>query len=182
MRDQYRPPLVFPNGVWALNENSIVRVTNTKCFLLPAKNGEDAWWSMHGNHAQNYHIFTLPRDKSWAMLWGPAQWLKELPYSNAAYSYDFEHGESGQLTLEFWITPFDYAGAEGPQRGSAIAIEGIPVHWIVMGGHRLRQRERKRIKWILELVPNAYHVWPGIATGCLSPDAFGTIKPSSSCG
>lgn len=25
-------------------------------------------------------------------------------------------GDSGRLVLEFWITPFDYAGTEGPQR------------------------------------------------------------------
>lgn len=76
----------------------------------------DAWWSMHGAHAQNYHIFTPARDKDWTMLWGPAQWLKDLPYSNVAYDYDFEPRESGKLTLEFWITPFDYAAAEGPGR------------------------------------------------------------------
>ena len=69
------------------------------------------------------------------MLWGPAQWLKELPYSNAAYSYDFEHGESGQLTLEFWITPFDYAGAEGPQRAVPSQLKEsqlIGLSWAVI--------------------------------------------------
>ncbi|MBC2605013.1 PKD domain-containing protein [Pelagicoccus albus] len=76
----------------------------------------DAWMAMHGAHAQNYHIFTPARDKDWCMYWGPAQWLKALPYSNYAYTYDFEPGEGGKLKLEFWITPFDYAGAEGPER------------------------------------------------------------------
>lgn len=76
----------------------------------------DAWLAMHGAHAQNYHIFTPARDKDWCMYWGPAQWLKALPYSNSAYSYDFQPGENGKLTLEFWVTPFDYAGAEGPER------------------------------------------------------------------
>jgi hypothetical protein len=82
----------------------------------------DAWWSMHGAHAQNYHIFTPARDKDWTMLWGPAQWVKRLPYANAAYSYGFQPGESGRLTLEFWITPFDYAGAEGPERAVASVL------------------------------------------------------------
>jgi hypothetical protein len=78
-------------------------------------------WSFHGVHAQNYHIFTPPGDKDWCMAWGSATWIKELPYANAAYSYDFKPGEPGKLTLEFWITPFDYAGPEGPQR----AVESV---------------------------------------------------------
>ena len=81
----------------------------------------DAYFSFHGVHAQNYHIFTPAEGKDWAMVWGPAQWIKELPYANAAYAYNFKPGESGKLVLEFWITPFDYAGYEGPQR----AVESV---------------------------------------------------------
>src|SRR5664280_1417423 len=55
------------------------------------------------------------------MAWGCAQYIKELPYANAAYNYNFKPGEPGKLTLEFWITPFDYAGCEGPQR----AVESV---------------------------------------------------------
>jgi len=76
----------------------------------------DAWFSFQNTQAQNYHIFTPPLDKKWAMVWGPQSWLAELPWSNAAYKYNFKPGEPGRLTLECWITPFDYAGAEGPQR------------------------------------------------------------------
>jgi hypothetical protein len=76
----------------------------------------NAYFSFHGVHAQNYHIFTPAVGKDWALAWGPQSWIKELPYANAVYDFDFEHGESGKLTLEFWITPFDYAGAEGPER------------------------------------------------------------------
>lgn len=74
-----------------------------------------AWLSMHGAHAQNYHIFTPAHEKDWCMLWGPAQWLKAFPYSNHAYSYDFEPGKAGKLTLEFWVTPFDFASSQGPE-------------------------------------------------------------------
>ena len=73
----------------------------------------EAFFTLHGVHAQNYHVFTPAREKSWAMLWGPQQWLKDLPYSNAAYSYDFEPGESGRLTLEFYITVYDHASPKG---------------------------------------------------------------------
>lgn len=73
-------------------------------------------WSMHGVHAQNYHIFTPSLNKAWAMAWGSPTWVKEFPFANAAERYDFKPGEGGRYTLEFWITPFDYAGPEGPER------------------------------------------------------------------
>jgi hypothetical protein len=76
----------------------------------------DAFFSFQSVHAQNYHIFTPAEGKDWTMMWGPQQWLKELPYSNHAYNYNFRPGQPGNLTLEFWITPFDYAAAEGPLR------------------------------------------------------------------
>lgn len=82
-----------------------------------------AWHSMHGAHAQNYHIFTPARDKDWCMYWGPAQWLKELPYSNCEYGYEFSPGESGKLCLEFWITPFDFASEEGPENSVVSELE-----------------------------------------------------------
>ncbi|HXB67491.1 MAG TPA: PKD domain-containing protein [Candidatus Acidoferrales bacterium] len=81
----------------------------------------DAHFSMHGVHAQNYHIMTPPSGKDWALAWGCNAYVKNLPYANAAYNYNFKPGESGKLILEFWITPFDYAGCEGPQR----AVESV---------------------------------------------------------
>ncbi len=72
--------------------------------------------AVHGVHAQNYHIFTPAKNKDWAMVWGVQPWIKELPWSNSVCKYNFKPGESGKLTLEFWITPFDYAGAEGAER------------------------------------------------------------------
>jgi hypothetical protein len=50
------------------------------------------------------------------MVWGCQPWIKNLPYANAAYDYNFKPGESGKLVLEFYITPFDYAAYEGPER------------------------------------------------------------------
>jgi hypothetical protein len=63
----------------------------------------------HGVHAQNYHIFTPAEGKDWAMVRGSQPWIKDLPFANAAYNYNFKHSESGKLVLEFFITPFDYA-------------------------------------------------------------------------
>lgn len=82
---------------------------------------DEARWAIHGVHAQNYHIFTPALNKDWTMAWGSPTWIKEFPWSNAAYAYDFKPGEAGKLVLEFWITPFDYAGPEGPQR----AVESV---------------------------------------------------------
>ncbi|MBM3788449.1 MAG: PKD domain-containing protein, partial [Acidobacteria bacterium] len=49
--------------------------------------------------------------------------IKELPRANAAYDYNFKHGEAGKLTLEFWIAPFDYAPFEGPARAVESRLE-----------------------------------------------------------
>jgi hypothetical protein len=82
---------------------------------------DEAHWAIHGVQAQNYHIFTPAEGKDWCMAWGAPTWIKELPYANAATHYTFRPGEPGHLVLEFWITPFDYAGPEGPQR----AVESV---------------------------------------------------------
>jgi hypothetical protein len=81
----------------------------------------EAYFSFHGVHAQNYHVFTPAVGKDWALAWGSQPWIKDLPYANAAYNYNFKPGDSGRLTCEFWITPFDYAGSEGPVR----AVESV---------------------------------------------------------
>jgi hypothetical protein len=82
----------------------------------PRITASDAYFSYQGDQAQNYHIFTPALNKDWAMDWGCAQYTKELPYANHALKYNFKPGQPGKLVLEFWITPFDYAGCEGPQR------------------------------------------------------------------
>ncbi|WP_207533125.1 PKD domain-containing protein [Desertivirga arenae] len=81
----------------------------------------ETYFSYHGVHAQNYHIFTPAVGKDWALAWGAQPWVKNLPYSNIVYNYNFKPGEPGKLVAEFWITPFDYAGTEGPVR----AVESV---------------------------------------------------------
>lgn len=96
----------------------------------------DAFFTLQNVHAQNYHIMTPPTPgKEWTMAWGVQQWLKELPYANYAYSYDFKHGESGTLKFEFYITPFDHASPDGPQFSSESKLyEGkkIGLCWAVI--------------------------------------------------
>lgn len=98
-------------------------------------NSWDAYFSFHGVHAQNYHIFTPAEGKDWALAWGSQPWIKDLPYANAAYDYHFKPGDSGKLTLEFWITPFDYAGPEGPSRAVESVLtenKNIGLGWAVI--------------------------------------------------
>jgi len=96
---------------------------------------EEAHFRFHGVQAQNYHIFTPAEGKDWAMVWGCQPWIRELPYANAAYSYNFQHGQSGKLTLEFWITPFDYAPYEGPDRAVVSQLKEdslIGLSWSIL--------------------------------------------------
>ena len=79
----------------------------------------EAWDLFQGRHAQNYHIYTPPQNGDWCMYWGPQQWLKERPWSDYAYRYEFSEGQSGRLVLEFYITPFDYASPRGPEHSVA---------------------------------------------------------------
>jgi PKD repeat protein len=73
-------------------------------------------FNFSGVHAQNYHIFTPPVNNAWVLVWGSQSWISEFPHANYAYDYNFRQGESGTLRLEGWITPYDYAPHEGPER------------------------------------------------------------------
>ncbi|WP_235941704.1 PKD domain-containing protein [Cyclobacterium roseum] len=95
-----------------------------------------------GYHAQNYHIFTPPVNGSWVLIWGSQPWVAAFPHAHQAYDFDFKQGESGKLTLEFWITPYDHA----PYEGAELAVESklyenkvIGLSWSVLdfdGGDR----------------------------------------------
>jgi hypothetical protein len=112
----------------------------------PRISRSDAFFAYQGAHAQNYHIFTPALNKDWAMDWGCAQYTKELPYANHALKYNFKPGEPGKLVLEFWITPFDYAGCEGPERAvESVLTEGklIGLSWAVIDYDDVSSNKRK---------------------------------------
>jgi len=112
----------------------------------PRISRSDAFFSYQGAHAQNYHIFTPAAGKDWVMAWGCAQYTKELPYANHAIKYDFKPGESGRLVLEFWITPFDYAGCEGPERAVESTLTEnklIGLSWAVIDYDDVNSPKRK---------------------------------------
>jgi len=110
----------------------------------PRTDVSGAHHAFHGVHAQNYHVFTPAEGKDWALAWGAQPWIKELPYANAACAYDFRPGASGRLVLEFWITPFDYAGPEGPARAvESVLAENklIGLGWAVLDYDDVAARE-----------------------------------------
>ena len=94
----------------------------------------DAYFSFHGVQAQNYHIFTPAEGKDWTLVWGSQPWIKELPYANSACKYNFKPGESGKLILEFWITPFDYAGNDPSRAVKSILTENknVGLCWAII--------------------------------------------------
>jgi hypothetical protein len=114
--------------------------------LDPRISSSDAYFAQQGAHAQNYHIFTPALDKDWTMDWGCAQYTKELPYANHAIKYNFKPGEPGKLVLEFYITPFDYAGCEGPERAvESVLTENklIGLSWAVIAYHDPKSNARQ---------------------------------------
>ena len=111
-------PLIPPGANARFNAEKVGAPAATRDARISAA---EAHWAIQGAHAQNYHVFTPAVGKDWCMAWNAATWTKEFPWANAKGRFDFKPGEPGKLTLEFWITPFDYAGPEGPQR----AIETV---------------------------------------------------------
>jgi hypothetical protein len=93
-----------------------------------------AHFLFHGVHAQNYHIMTPNAGQDWAFVWGSQPWIKDLPWGNAAFKYDFKPGESGKLTLECWITPFDYAPPDSARAVVSQLVEDeiIGLSWAIL--------------------------------------------------
>ena len=102
----------------------------------PVLKGMDNYLGYQGNLGQNYHIFTPPGEgRDWVFVWGGQPWIGDLPWSNHSYNYDFKEGEGGNLVLEFWITPFDYAPYDGPERAVVSKLEEngvIGLSWVII--------------------------------------------------
>lgn len=102
----------------------------------------DNHFRFSGVHGQNYHIFTPPVNNQWCLVWGCQPWICRFPWANYAYDYHFKHGENGNLVLEFWITPFDYAPYDGPERAVISPLKEntiIGLSWSILefdGGKR----------------------------------------------
>ena len=93
------------------------------------------YFRFSGAHAQNYHIFTPPVNQQWCMVWGGNPWIAWFPWAHQAYDYGFKPGEAGKLVLEFWVTPFDYAPYDGPERAvtsKLVENQVIGLSWAVL--------------------------------------------------
>ena len=96
----------------------------------------DNYFGFKGIHAQNYHILTPPGEgRDWMLVPGCNPWIGDFPWANGVFSYDFKEGEGGKLVLECWITPFNYAPYDGPDRAvvSRLAEDAlIGLSWAVL--------------------------------------------------
>jgi PKD repeat protein len=125
--------IVIFNPVY--NKDELKWASNTDSYL-------ENHFTFSGVHAQNYHIYTPPVNNAWVLIWGNQHWIGEFPQSNYAYDYNFSHGEGGKLVLEFWITPYDYAPLEGPQKAIESQLtqgKTIGLSWSILdfdGGQR----------------------------------------------
>ena len=71
---------------------------------------------------------------------------RTCPTRTTRYKYNFKPGEPGKLVLEFWITPFDYAGCEGPERAvESVLTENklIGLSWAVIDYNDPTSNKRK---------------------------------------
>lgn len=115
-----------------MSGGNFIKKWNANTSRIPM---EELHFRGHGAHAQNYHVFMPAVNKDWAMVWGNTPWIKDFPYSNAAYKHNLEQGKSGLLKMEFWITPFDYAAIEGIDRSAVSQLkenEIIALSWCVL--------------------------------------------------
>jgi len=69
-----------------------------------AMSDRDAWFGFQNVHAQNYHIFTPPGDKDWAMAWGPqAGWLAARSSMPLEVHLASRPANLGKIPFEFAI-------------------------------------------------------------------------------
>ena len=102
-------------------------------FTNRAKN--QPFFNGKGTQAQNYHIFTPVVNKDWALAWGNFPWIKEFPFANSVCKYNFKQGESGRFQMEFYITPFDFASFDGPERSVESVLKEndlIGISWAML--------------------------------------------------
>ncbi|NOR73597.1 MAG: PKD domain-containing protein [Draconibacterium sp.] len=108
---------------------------NQKNWNFNNRPEDQPFFEGEGTAAQNYHIFLPAKYKDWAMPWGNYPWIKEFPYAHYAYDYNFKHGESGRLQMEFYITVYDFAsfsGAKESIESNFVENEVIGLSWSML--------------------------------------------------
>jgi len=114
-----------------------------------------------GVHAQNYHIYTPPVNNAWTLVWGSQHWISEFPQANYAYNYDFKPGEDGDLILEGWITPYDYAPSTGPKDAVESQLSEdkiIGLSWSILDFDGDKREGHANLAHNVEMVKNASYL------------------------
>jgi hypothetical protein len=114
-----------------------------------------------GVQAQNYHIYTPPVNQAWVLIWGNQHWIAEFPQANYAYDYDFEHGESGKLVLECWLTPYDYAPYDGPSKAIESQLSEnkvIGLSWSILDFDGAKREGHINLSHDTRMVSNASYL------------------------
>ena len=96
--------------------------SQSNCFTVASewKPGQEKLQSVY---EQNYHTFIPPRHGILTWIWGIPRWLEEKPYSDGYCKFDGKHGDGGWLTLEWYITPYNYASHLGPEKSAVADLE-----------------------------------------------------------
>lgn len=87
-----------------------------------------------GCHAQNYHVYLVsPRGRDHAWLWGDQKWLLDKPYADFADRHTGTNHAPAEVTLEFYVTPFNYAATAGPALSAKAPLvpgQKIGIGWL----------------------------------------------------
>ena len=87
-----------------------------------------------GCHAQNYHVYLVsPPGPAHAWVWGDQKWLLGPPYAAFADRHQGQTHGPATVTLEFYVTPFNYAGTAGPHVSAPAPLvpgQKIGVGWL----------------------------------------------------
>jgi hypothetical protein len=123
----------------------------------------DNHFRFSGVHAQNYHIYTPPVNNAKVLVWGCQHWIADFPHANFAYDYSFKHGEAGDLILECWITPFDYAPYAGFNEARVSELQEnqlIGLAWSILDFDGGKRDGHFNLAHDVRMVKNASYLCP----------------------
>lgn len=163
--DDYWDFSIFPNGGY---QNDIFEICvdgdmsgGPFIFNPQIEENVENHFRFSGVQAQNYHIFTPPVNNQWCLVWGCQPWVCRFPWANYAYDYNFKPGESGHLVLEFWVTPYDYAPFDGPDRAVESKLDEntiIGLSWSILDFDKGKRKGHMNLAHNTEMVKDASYL------------------------
>lgn len=143
-------------------DNSGGSFINQENWNFTSRSKNQPFFNGTGTQAQNYHIFTPVVNKDWALAWGNFPWIKEFPYAYSAYKYNFKQGESGRFQMEFYITPFDFASFEGPEKSTESVLKEnavIGISWAMLDFDGKKCEAFMNLSHDLRMINNASYLY-----------------------